>query len=130
MYVVLIAFLFGAFYRLAEIESNWMGTWRWKGTEKQPFKLRRWVTDWMKGIIPVQVPGTWQWRFHRMTFSLFEDGNHFFGNSLEITIAMFLPFYFFFEWTFLSITWPVALLLWPARWFGTKIVFWMIIEDT
>jgi len=135
-YIILMSVAVGIFYRFSEVEYVWSkATWRWKGDNKQPVRLRSWVTYWMMGIIPEQKVKTWQWWFHRLTFSFFEDGYHFFGN-----LQTFLPYisivacsgYILYNGLSIDINWwtlIVLSLVWPLRWIGTQLGRWLLMTE-
>ena len=118
--IYILGFVLGVIYRFSEIEYIWSkGTWRWNGLTRERYVLRDWVTPWMMGDIPHQVAGSWQWYFHRMTFSMFEDAYHFFRN-LELIIYLFLTTYY--------ITWFNVTMIILARYVGTQVGREMIIQ--
>ena len=125
---ILFGFLTGVWYRWGEIQTIWgTGTWRWEGSKKQPFKLRSWVTPWMKGATSYQDAKTFSWYFHRATLSFFEDSYHFFRGMEILFHFVFLMLFIYYA---LSMSWiigGIGFLI--ARYFGTEFGRWSIIED-
>jgi len=127
-FYILFGFLTGTWYRWSEIQTIWsVGTWRWKRKKKQPFKLRSWVTSWMRGKYSYQESGTFSWWFHRVTLSFFEDSYHFFRGMEMLFHFIFLMLYIYYGWTMNLLIAGIGFLI--MRYFGTEFGRWSIIED-
>jgi len=137
--IYILSFLAGIFYRFSEVEYIWgkhylAGKeygWRWSRNKKTYYSLRDWCKGWMAGEIPVQVQGTWQWGFHRMFYSMFEDGYHFFRLLLQITL--FILGILWFQDVWLDSLWAWSMvelgLMVSIRWAGTQVGRMLVIKD-
>lgn len=124
----ILAILLGIIYRFSEVEYVWGKSylagqtgWRWKGDKVQYYRLRGWCKGWVVGLVPAQVKGTWQWYFHRLTFSVFEDGYHFFNALLIVVVFCVVRL-----WSGDTIE-LIIIVFW--RFIGTQAGRMMIIQD-
>lgn len=115
IYVLIIAFLVGIFYRFSEPEYIW-----------QYYKngLRNWVPLWLYGETHYSEK---QRKFHKYTLSIFEDGYHFFHGATVFIIVSGagILYYYSIQVTF-SIYDCIAIIL--SRWLGTKLGLWLLLN--
>lgn len=123
----IVAFLIGLMYRLSEVEYIWnKATNMYKYGRKISVRSRIWIPPWMKGTYKWKGK-FWFW-FHRLTFSFFEDGYHFFGNLPTVLILGYIGCMWYYNIEFFNLNWTSSLLLF-SRWVGVKFGIYILIEE-